>query len=284
MEKLNLEITDRRFSNTAASEYELSLLVGTDGLSYLAADGNKEVLALKSWRFLNPENRFREVESAIRNIFVGDEKLGLTFAKSHVAVYNNLTTLVPNRLFNPTDLPSYFSLLLRPDAALSYHYDDLPEMDAKLVFAVDSEVSRLCGQYFPKGDIFHSSTALLSVWQKMSKRNGFDVFVNLRNQIAQIAVFDRRNLLFYNSFSFAKASDFLYFVLLAFDQMRLNPQETPLTVCGELLEDSEIYKLLFRYVKEVNFVSVPGGYYQFPGAIQAIPSHLNFDLYALRGF
>jgi hypothetical protein len=116
----------------------------------------------------------------------------------------------------------------------------------------------------------------------LAKRNDYEVFVNLRNHIAQIAVFDRRNLQFYNSFAFTKASDFLYFTLLAFDQLKLNPLDVPLTISGELMEDSEIYRLLYRYFRDIRFAPTPAGLYHFPGSIQSLPSHLNYDLYAMK--
>lgn len=281
MEKINLDITDRRFEAARAASYELALLVGTDGLSFSIADGAGEVLALKSWFFPNPTGAFKQVEPAVRRILAGDEKLRLPFGRVRCAVFNHAATLVPNRLFNPAELPAYFNLLLRAAIPLNYHFDELPDLDSKLVFAIESSTAKVCEQYFPKEKPTHASAALLRAWQRLARRNDYDVFLNLRNQVAQIAVFDRRHLLFFNTFSFQKASDCLYFTLLPFEQLRLNPLETPLTLSGELMPDSEIYRLLYRYIRDLRFAQLPD-FYQFPGAIQALPAHLNFDLYALK--
>jgi Protein of unknown function (DUF3822) len=281
-EKVTLEITDKRFQQNNALSYEFSLLIGTDGMSYLSADESGEVLVLKSWSFINPDNKFREVEAPIRSIFANDANLSLSFGKPRVAVFNNLVTLVPNRLFNSDELPSYFNLLIAPDTPLSYRYNDIKELDAKVVFALDKSIAGFLEQNYPNTQFFHSASTLLRAWHSLAKRNDFEVFVNLRNQIAQIAVFDRRNLQFYNSFAFSKASDFLYFTLLTFDQLKLNPLDVPLTISGELMEDSEIYRLLFRYFRDIRFTEIPAGLYQFPGSIQSLPGHLNFDLYAMK--
>lgn len=281
MEKINLDITDRRFDAGRAGSYELALLVGTDGLSFLVADEAGEVLALKSWFFPGVAGSFRQAESAVRRILGGDEKLRLPFGRTRCAVFNQAATLVPNRLFNPAELPAYFNLLLRAGIPLSYHFDDLPDFDSKLVFAVEASAAKVCEQYFSREKLSHASSALLRAWHRLARRNDYDVFLNFRNQVAQIAVFDRKHLLFFNTFSFAKASDCLYFTLLPFEQLRLNPLEVPLTLSGELMPDSEIYRLLYRYVRELRFAGMPD-YYQFPGTVQALPAHLNFDLYALK--
>jgi hypothetical protein len=280
-EKVTLAITDKKFQSGLASTYQFNLLIGTDGLSYMVADELGEVLVLKSWSFVNSEGKFREVEANIRSIYAQDLNLGLHYGKQRVAIFNNMVTLVPNRLFNADELSTYFNLLLQPDAPLSYRYDDLREMDAKLVFAIDKNIVAFVGQNYPNASFLHSGSTLLVSWHKVAKRTEHDVFVNLRSQVAQIAVFDRRNLLFYNTFTYTKAADFLYFTLLSFDQLKLDPNAISLNICGELVEESEIYKLLYRYFKDIRFVEIPKGLYQFPGSIEALPNHMNYDLFAI---
>jgi Protein of unknown function (DUF3822) len=281
-EKVTLDITDKKFLSGAASTYEFSLLIGTDGMSYLSADPKGEVHLLKSWRFINPENKFREVEAPIRSIFAQDVNLNLQYGNSRVAVFNNLVTLVPNRLFSADELPTYFNLLIQPESPLSYRYDDVKNLDVKVVFAVDKNIIGFIEQNYPKTKLTHSASSLLLAWHRLARRSEYDVFVNLRNQIAQIAVFDRQNLQFYNSFPFSKASDFLYFCLLAFDQLKLNPLDVTLTITGELMEDSEIYRLLYRYFRDIRFAETPAGLYQFSGPVDSLPGHMNFDLYAMK--
>jgi hypothetical protein len=168
-EKVTLEITDKRFQNNNTLSYEFSLLIGTDGMSYLSADESGEVLVLKSWSFINPENKFKEVEAPIRSIFAQDQKLGLTFGKNRVAVFNNLVTLVPNRLFNPDELAAYFNLLIQPETPLSYRFNDLKEFDAKLVFAVDKNIAGFLAQNYPNTQFFHSATSLLMAWHSFGQ-------------------------------------------------------------------------------------------------------------------
>ncbi len=280
MEKISLDITAAPFSIAEYGRCELTLLISPDGLAWLVADERRTALAQKSWEFFNPNQQLADAEIGLRRVFSSDEKLGLKYGSVRVALMNRYATLVPNRLFNSSELPGYFQLLLQHDVPFSYFFDDLPEMDAKLIFAVETPVLRLFDQYFPEKKIQHGGSALLRHWHKLARRSDFEVFVNVKNQQGQVAVFDRKNLQFFNSFTFTKAADFLYFVLLAFEQFRLNPTEIPLTISGELLEDSEIFRLLYRYIRHLRFVP-PTQNYQLPGAMEALPGHFNFDLYSL---
>lgn len=281
MEKISLDITAAPFAIAEFSRCELNLLASPDGLAWLIADGGGEALSLKSWEFFNPAQRFSEAEAPLRRVFSNDEKLAHRFGSVRLAFLNKYATLVPNRLFEPASLADYFKLLLRPDEQFSYFFDDLPDLQVKLVFAVEANISNLCDQYFPQKKVQHGGSALLRQWHRLARRSDFDVFVNVRNQHGQVAVFDRKNLQFFNSFNFTKAADFLYFVLLAYEQFRLKPSDIPLTISGELLEDSEVFRLLFRYVRHLRFAPTPDSY-RLPGVMEALPSHFNFDLYGLK--
>ncbi len=280
MNKLVFDFINPGFSADTSAHCSLNLIVGTEGFSLLAMGKNEAIQALKSWDFPHPGRDFEEVESAIRTVFGAEKIFAYPFSEIHCAFFNLNATLVPRRLFDPENLPSYFKLLLRP-AKYEYRYDELPEFDCLLVYAAEPTVLNMCGQYFPQGKMSHLATSLLKNWQRAASPNDYEVFANIRNHAAQIAVFDRRNLLFYNAFRFEKASDLLYFTLLAYDQFRLNPAEIPLTVSGNLLEDSDIYRTLYRYVRTIRFALLPG---VLPEGVDGSSAHFWFDLFSIETY
>ena len=83
--------------------------------------------------------------------------------------------------------------------------------------------------------------------------------------------------MFFNTFYFSKPSDLLYFVLLTYKQFELNPLEIPLTLSGNVLEDSEIYKLLVRYIRTLRFAELPEGF-KLPEHSKNLQPHFWFDL------
>jgi hypothetical protein len=176
--------------------------------------------------------------------------LSWRFATVQCAFFNLNSTLVPRRLFNAADLPAYLRLLLRP-ADYAFRSIALPDLDCFLVYALEPDMLQMCGQYFPEARVTHLAAGLLRSWQSMASSHDYEVFLNLRHQVAQIAVFDRRNLLFYNAFTCAKPGDLLYFTLLAYDQFKLDTATVPLVIAGQMTPDSEHYRLLLRYINHI---------------------------------
>jgi hypothetical protein len=85
----------------------------------------------------------------------------------------------------------------------------------------------------------------------------------------QIAAFESSNLLFINIFSYETPADVLYFSLLIYQQLQWDPAIIPLSISGEIVQNSEIYKQLHKFIGAVRFTSTPTLF----GLPNNIPSH-----------
>jgi hypothetical protein len=264
---------------TVAANSTLSLLVGVNGVS-LVVKTDGRISALKSWQISGTDSDFQTVEHELRNIFGSEGLLTLPFASKNCLLFCAASTLVPRRLFEPEHLDHYFKLLLRSVHDRSYGFEKIEAFDCYLVWAAEGGLSRLCGQYFSSQQISHIGAPILRAYNQIAPIEGYGVFANLRGQKVQVTVFERRNLVFFNTFDFTKPADLLYYILLAYKQFDLNPLEVPLALSGTLLEDSEIYRLLLRYVRSMHFLPLPDGF-QLPDAANALPAHYWFDLAAV---
>jgi hypothetical protein len=278
MDKHVFDFINPGFSAATSAHCSLHAVVGTDAVSLLVTGKNYIVQALKHRHFSSPGRDFKDMETQVRMAFGSEMLFSNPFAQVRFIFFNLNATLVPRRLFMSDDLPAYFNLLLRP-ADYEFHYDHLPEFDCYLVYAVEPVMTRICGQYFPQAKLSHLATGLLQNWHSIALRDGYEIFLNVRNQAAQVAVIDRQNLLFYNAFQFQKNSDLLYFVLLAYEQFRLDPAEIPLTVSGNLIEDSDAYRLLYRYVQTIRFATLPE-YAHLPEDAGSLPAHFWLDTFS----
>ncbi len=97
-----------------------------------------------------------------------------------------------------------------------------------------------------------------------------------------LTVIENSKLLFHNIFSFKASPDCLYYVLLVYKQLDLSPQKTPLYIVGELVADSEIHKLLHKYIKTIHFVNRPNFYLFGEKMQESCPKNFFFDLYSLK--
>lgn len=279
MDKQVFDFKDPGLNAGSAAQCTLNVVMGTEGFSLLAVARNGAIRALKSWQFANPGRDFQDAEADLRHVFGSEPVLSYPFEQVRCAFFNMNATLVPRRLFDANDLSAYFKILLRP-AEYEYRYDELPEFDCYLVYAVEPLATWMCEQYFPEAQISHLAAPLLKNLRGVARRDDSEVFLNIRNQAAQIIVFDRQNLVFYNAFQYSKPSDLLYFVLLAYDQFRLNTSELPLTVSGDLAEDTDTFRLLYRYIQQVRFLTLPEKFV-LPESTDTLPAHFWYDLFCL---
>jgi len=264
---------------TLATSSALRMVVGLHGVSLLVKNDQK-ILALKSWQIPGTEQSFQAVESALRGVFGSERLLDLQYNSKACALSCPASTLVPRRLFDPENLGQYFKLLLRDGPERTYGFEKLEIFDCYLVWAAETGLVQLCRHYFSSENIRHLAAPLLQSYHSLSPTEGYTVFANLRGQKVQVAVFERRNLVFFNAFDFTKPNDLLYYVLLAYKQFDLNPLDVPLTLSGTLIEDSEIFKLLLRYIRPMRFPPLAEDL-QVPSEAKNLPVHYWFDLAAL---
>lgn len=258
MDKRILDYKDPWLTASTAGQCVLRAIFGADGATLVSNGPNGDIRYLQCSQFVHA-GRFNH-DPAVDLYALLDEAAVRTypFADTHCLFFTPYATLVPRRMFDAGQLPAYLNLLLRPDTgALDYQFEPLPEFDCYLVYGIPPVFRQHARQFFPNAKMGHAVSPLLSYVHRMAPAEGFMVFANLRFQSVQLMVFDRRNLMFYNSFAFSDDADLLYFILLAYDQFRLDTKLVPLHLSGQIDVDAESYALLRRYLRQVRFASLP---------------------------
>lgn len=255
---------------------QLKLVAGADSLSLLALGDTGAVLALQTWQLNSKKPGNNWFESELPGLIAELEILHMPFAERRCALSSEFVTLVPNRLFFQEELPKYFQLL-RPGAEnVQWGFEELPTFGCHVVWGAEPHFNMLFQGFQPK----HLAGALIQGFNKLASASGRSVFANIRGNQAQLVVYDDGNLLFFNTFEFWKPSDLLYFVLLVYDQFKLNPETQTLQVAGALTADSELHKVLFRYIRDIRFLQ-PELPAEWPVSGNTLPAHYWFDLLSL---
>lgn len=280
MDRHFLDLKDDKLSAESAPQAQLYAVLGNESLSTLALQATNEVLAVESWQYAGAGKPFVQIQQDVRSLLKDTATWGLPYGRISGYLFHPNTTLVPRRLFQHGDLSGYFNLLLPPGDYV-YAYEELPEFDAYLVLATEKAQANLYADLFPQTRQRHLAVPLLQYSRELAGTAEHTIFLNIRYQTAQLIVLERQNLLFYNTFPFATASDLLYFVLLAYDQFRINPAELPLTVAGNMLPDSELYRTLYRFVREIRFAAPPAPFSSLSGT-EKLPAHCLVDLLCLK--
>jgi hypothetical protein len=279
MDKHILELKDARLDAALAPACTLYGVLGTESVALLVANSAGEVLDIETWQYAKPNKSFAQTEQDLRRIIAQEPVFNWPFGQKHGVLFHPNITLVPRRLFQHHALPEYFKLLLKP-AEYVYAYEELPDFDAYLVQAIERPQARLFNELFPQARLRHQAVQLLHFIRASAAAADHTIFLHFRHQVAQLAVTERQNLLFYNTFSFVTPADLLYYTLLVYDQFKLNPADTPLTVAGNVLRDSELYRILYRFVREIRFAVPPSGFH-LPLASTPLPGHCHLELFCL---
>ncbi|MFN5363953.1 MAG: DUF3822 family protein [Bacteroidota bacterium] len=251
----------------------LRLIVSTDSFSLLALGRGGEVLSLQMWEYPTSLPGRHWAESEIASQLSELELLQMPFQEKTCAVASGLTTLIPSKLFRHEETAGYFRLLHTNTSHLQFGYEPIREYDCHLVWAIDPHLTGI----IPQGTIRHQASGLIRAFGAASVTDERSVFLNLRGKLAQLAVFDTRNLQFYNTFNFLKPNDLLYFTLLIYDQFRLDTRRTPLNVSGSLNPGSEDYRILYNYIDQIKFIQ-PVLTETWPAEAAELPPHYWFDL------
>lgn len=277
MDKCVFSFVDKRLNAETAARAQRWMVAGADGLSLAVMSDGGEVWALQAWNHQGAGDAGQYIR-----ILLGQEPaLQYTFAQSQGAWAEPQATLVPRRLFHTDHLADYFKILLQPGVSYHYAYESLPVFDCYLVYAVESSLYQLSETQRSNFKITkHFTALLLQAFHHLADFSDHQIFVHFRFQSLQIAVFERRNLLFFNSFRFQHSNDALYFILLAYEQFKLNPLDLPLTLSGNLTEDSDIFRLLRRYVRTIRFAPLPASV-QLPQSAVELPAHYWFDVFSM---
>lgn len=270
-------ISNTSFSKSLTHEYRLYLILGINGISYMIVDEVNRVLTFKRFS-IKKENKVTDMKT----IFSSDEKLLHNYKSTKIGIDAHVFTLIPNRLFNSDDKALYLDKTSRLTPNQWINNDDLLFNQSKLIYSWDAEMVAVLKNYFPSGQMFHEVTALANGWRKQAElKEGQKIYIHVYKSHFTIAFFDGTNLVFINRFSFQTSGDFLYYTLMTYDRFDLKPESIPCIISGLVLEDSEVYKKLFSYIRHLQFMP-PSPYHEFSEEFQQLPHHHYFDLYSLK--
>ena len=281
MGKLKWNIVEDSFSLNSSSSYDLSILVGIDRFFYTIIDETSRILVFRDYSFSN-KGSFLLLKSPLKLTLVNDKLLGLNYKTTKIGLLSRASSLVPEPLFEESGFRQYLDNSQETLDTDNVAFDSINEIEAMNVYGFDAEIWRLLNTYFPKAKFFHASTPLLTALKKLPEfQSGKHLFINVVGQVIQIVHFDSGKLMFYNTFTYQTANDFIYFIMLVIEQLGLRPEKIPTTVSGEIMDDSGIYHQLKRYIKVLEFNKRPS-FLKFSENFEKIPPHFFFDLFSLK--
>lgn len=259
--KARAEYIDSTYSVENHKNYRLSIQLRLDGFSFaiFASETNKilKIQEYKSpWRKdLGQDEQWQKINQYLLETFENDNIGLLSFSAVKVILDHKEYHLQASIFVDETKSNTAIDF----NQSINYSHIILNKetlgLDCINAFAIPSSIRNTISDYFEKIDFLHISDILINDIRilhqnkKITKR----LYVYISDRDIHIIAFDKE-LLFSNSFHYSAKEDFIYFILLAFEQLEMNPEEDPLYFVGEISRSSALYNITWQYIRNVHFM------------------------------
>ncbi len=282
MGKLIYDIQEYSFSKKNTNHYHLRIAVDSHRLTYIIFDKQDNLLALKSHHFDIKGKDSERLVKELDDFKQGDALLDSAFHSIRIGLTTPQVTLVPDRLYMPSSKRTYLEKLAPIPVETSVLQDTILPFESHYIYGLPGLMTDWLSQNFPFGHVYHLSSGYLLQLEKLAVFNpGPRIYINVFDRFFFLALLENKSLLFSNHFTFRTSKDFLYYVMLVFDQFKISPEKSPVYLSGQIMKDAEIYNLLFRYVKELKMLPFPE-FFKKGKMWEGLPDHLFYDLLCLK--
>lgn len=264
--------TDACFGTSPASGYQLIAGLNSNLLQLLVFDLDKNKFIAFSQQGVQAKGGLQNYLELLRNFFDENELAKHKYKDVVVLWESHRSTLVPNALFDPAEQETYFHFNHGSETDEKIYADKLKTTEVFNVYAIpldlEKNISVASFRIRHHASVFIESMMVFSKHTLLPKQ----VFVNVHSGFFDMLVTENGRLLFYNSFAYKTAEDFIYFVLFVYEQLKLSPENNGVILSGEILKNSALFDMLYKYVRNIDF-ALPGEQYANSYIMKDIPAH-----------
>ncbi|SEK30815.1 Protein of unknown function [Aquimarina amphilecti] len=266
-----------RSNTTGNTKYTLSIQVSLNGLSFCAVNSENEIITLEQDNFgirLSPE----QVLNKIKYILDHNTHLKYDFETVEVIYQNDLYTSVPKALFDPELLKDYLKYNIKVLENDFIAYDELNQHEIVIVYIPYTNITNFFFETFGSFTYKHCSTILIdNILSREKNSENTKVYAHMNSTSFDLVVVTKGKLVLSNSYIHETDEDFLYYVMFAAEQLRLNPEELQLVFLGDISKDSSYYTIAHKYIRNVSFGNRNNSV-QLPETTTPIAEHEHFVL------
>jgi hypothetical protein len=281
-----LNLLDESFNPDDTLNYGLALLLNETSIGFCTLDFRRNKF-LGLHHFICNEGNFREGQPgpgpSFREFFIelcsAIPWLKNQFKTVKIGFDGKKTTLVPAGLFDPDEKEHYLALNYKQSTNEQIFCDHLMPLDAWQIFTIPESILETTNEFFPKSKVIHISSLLIeSVWINYKNRiNSPHVFLQVREHLVDLMIFDGRQMTYFNTFPFQNPEDVAYYLIFVMEQMNFNPETVPLVLLGNVSPGENLYELLLRYVRHIE-TGRRNESYRYSYMLNQLPPHAYFPL------
>ena len=236
---------------------KLTVQVSLNGLSFATFDTltNKPLVIQKIT--LGKFEKNTRIEDLFNDAFLKYPELKAGYDEVVIVHSNNLSTFVPTALFDEEYLGSYLQFNTKVFETDFFAFDQLEKHEMNNVYIPYVNMNNFFIDQFGSFAYKHANAILVEKLLDLSRNNDErKMFVHVSETHFEIIVIRNQKLELYNSFDYKTPEDFIYYILFAAEQLHLNPEHFKLELLGNINEESPLFQMAFKYVRNVSLFNV----------------------------
>lgn len=200
-----------------------------------------------------PINSLASLENQLELIFNQNELLQVTYDDILVLHDNNLNTFVPDTYFDERNSGSYLQYNTKVFATDFFTHDDLELHKMKNVYVPYVAYNNFFIDQFGEFTYKHINTNLVEFALNETKNlNEISVHAHISKTHFELIISQKGNLILFNSFEIQTPEDFIYYILFSYEQLKLNPEKTPIHLFGTIEKNDSNFEIVYNYIRNVN--------------------------------
>lgn len=249
------KITNKSIDFNNLEENHLSIQLSLDGFSFCIYNKPSNSIAVFArYEFTNTTPTPIEHLNLVKQLYSQEALLNLKYTSVNVTHFNNLITQVPLPFFNKNSLKDYLQNTIKVLDNDYIIYDEINNSDIVNVYIPFVNINNFLIDIYGSFIFKHSSTVLIETLLKQYKNINEDYcFVNVSNLNFELVVIKNNKLELFNCFNFKTKEDFIYYILFTAEQLNLNPEAFNLVLLGDIEKESELYTILYQYIRNIKF-------------------------------
>ena len=278
------KVKSEKFNVDHLSQYNLYFLLGKQHFKFCVIDTKSNNCILLEDYLIGSNDQADEIVDALGVIFETHHLLNAGFWNSiKLAFLSHKSSLVPSHLFDKDALSDYLNLNCEVQADEGFYYFKHNTGKMVSVFAANKKIVSWFNKIYPNINIhlLHYSSALIEGVPRQSDNSrlkSMSLFHNIDS--TEVLVHENDKLLYCNQFAHQNSSELVNYILVTMDQLGLDPNFNKVQVWGNIDSQSEYFKILYKYIRNISFGKRPS-MLNFSFEFDEIDEQLYFDLLGL---
>ncbi len=232
-DQIQLRVAD--FDATKAKTYELYLEIGSNYFNYAVIDPQNQAVKSISHK---PSNIYNGIH---------DDLLKSHFAKTKISLTTQKFTFVPTELFHESATENFIKYIGATENE-EICTQKIADSGITIIYALPKLQLDKISSYFPNAEIYPQVSPFYhGISFGFSQISTSQLFINLKDGLAEIIILNHREFQFYNIFEFQNEEELIYFVLLSAQENNIKPASATLKLSGLIDTESELYDQLIKY-------------------------------------